>query len=155
MKLVRDRSGRVNAGILERWNGGIVNIIGLGTLHRGLDGNLGRELCELLVRPDWSRGSSFDRTRSSAECRVNWLLCGIRLGGWRRSQDRDRLPRQHVETWHRRRKRLHSEQRTRRKSGRNVGVGECAAGKVTESTDWNKQAGSSKESHFDYIAPRD
>src|SRR6185369_8137713 len=140
----RDRIRRVDTGILKRRNGGIVNRIGLGALHRGLDGNLGRKLGELLVRPDWSRRSSFEWTSTAAQRRVNRLLCGVRLGGWRRSQDRDWLPRQHVETWHRRRKCLHSEQRTRRKSGRNVGVGECTAGKGTESTDWNHEPGPSK-----------
>src|SRR5215213_8713724 len=144
MKLERDRSGRVDAGILERRNAGIVNIIDLSALHGGLDCYHGRELGELLVRPDRSRGPPFDRTGAAAESRINRLLCGIRLGGWCRSQSRNWIARQHVETWHRRRKCLHSEQRTRRKSGRNVGAGECAAGKWTEATDRNHEAGSSK-----------
>src|SRR5262249_60544301 len=84
------------------------------------------------------------------------LLVLIGVSGRSGPQGRHRVPRQHVEAWHRLAEGLDAKQRTRRQPGWNVVVvGIDAPAERAQAPDRQKQSGRREQTHLEQVTRRD
>lgn len=165
MELQRNRLSGVDAGVEAGSDLWIVRGIGSRLRLGNLKEYLRRESGKLLVRPDWSRWTSFDGPGQAGlsihQERIQELLGGIGFRCRSRSQRRYRL--EDIKARHRRAERLHSKQRAGAHAGRYVVAAGCAicqslrmgaGNKRTQTSNGREQAGAGKQAPLDQFAAR-
>src|SRR5947209_13844946 len=156
VELGRDQASSTDARIQTGRHARVIDRVRLRAFLRHLDGDPGREIVESLVGPDGSWRAAVDRTGvtrfDTFERGVEQLLGGIGPGGRRRTQRRDRVPRQNVEPQHRLREWLDAEQRAWRQAGRNVRAGEGALRKWAQAILQDDGPGGGEQAQFDQVS---
>src|SRR5262249_29227743 len=137
-----------------RRNARIVSGVLPGSLLRDFNRDPRWKQIEPLVRPNGARRTTFDRPEPATERRVDRSLRLIGLYRRKWIQRRDRVSRQHIETRHRLRERLHAKQRARRRAGR-YAVTKRAADERTEAANGSQEAPGGEQSPFHQVPTRD